>query len=109
MIPLATTTITVEAATETEPGEGRTFTTTLTGVPAHLSAPSTLERLRAGGGGEADEWNLYTEPTVSISHTDRVTDESTGAVFEVVTAVRRSGLGLDHNHCRVKRWTGMAA
>lgn len=90
---LATTTVTVADGDTPEPFEGTTWTTRHAGVAAHISSPSGSER--AGSAGlERIDAVLLADTTVARG--DRVTDDTTGAVYRVVWATERVGLGLDH-------------
>lgn len=104
MITLATTTVTHQAASEPEPGEGRTFTDTATGVPATIGSPSGADRLAPGGGSEVIDAVLNCDP-IDAGHRDRILDENTGEVWEVVWVQNRRGLGLDHTRAGLKRVT----
>lgn len=95
MIPVATTTIKVETATEDEPGEGRTWSTVATAVRAVIGSHAGAETVRPGGGREAVRAHLDCDP-VDLGHLDRVTDETTGIVYEVSWAAQRTGLGREH-------------
>jgi hypothetical protein len=121
MLPLATTTISVQrlralapsvaAAPIRDPyGEGYDTETDASptngtqrpdqrdlvarGVRAHISSPSGSEQ-RQGGSSETLTWTLGCEDC-PMEHYDWVLDESTGQVYEVVWVARRTGLGLDH-------------
>lgn len=97
MIPLATTTITVEATTEDEPGEGRTFETVATGVRAVIGSPSGAELAQPGGGTSTITDVLDCDPCPELlDHTNVVVDEATGLRYEVAWVKPRTGLGLDH-------------
>lgn len=109
MIPVATTTVTVEAMAEAEPGEGRTASTRATGVRAVIGSPSGRDIMAAGGGREAIDAVLDADPIDGMAHTDRVTDDTTGAVWEAVWVEQRQGLGLDHTRAGLRRTTGVAA
>lgn len=96
-IPLATTTITVEATTEAEPGEGRTTATVATGVRAVIGSPSGAERYAPGGGTSRITHTLNADPCPElVDNTFVVVDELTGQRFEVEWVQHRNGLGLDH-------------
>lgn len=96
MLPLATTTITVRSAGSGEPYEAPSGAAVLaTGVPAHLSSPSGLERLE-GGGQQVIDKRLLADPTLTLDHTMTVVDDGTGATYTVVWVDNREGLGLDH-------------
>lgn len=107
MIPLATTTITVEAQTETEPGEGRTATTVATGRRAVIGSPGGVERYAPGGGSTTITHGLQVGPTPELADaTSVVVDEATGDRYEVVWVAHRTGLGLDHTVAGLVRRVG---
>lgn len=105
MIPLSTTTVTVEDGATPEPYETTTFTARAAGVAAHVSSPSGQER--AGSDGlERIDAVLLADTTVERG--DRVTDDLTGAVYRVVWTADRVGLGLDHTKAGLVAVTGTA-
>jgi hypothetical protein len=97
MIPHATTTVTVEALAELEPGAGQSATTRASSVRAVIAAPSGREIAGPGGGVEAIDAVLVADPITGLRHRDRVTDDDTGLVYEVVWVADRRGLGLNHH------------
>lgn len=103
MIPLATTTVTIEDAATPEPYEATTWSTRASGVPAHVSSPSGSERT-GDAGGERIDAVLLCDSTVARG--DRVTDAGTGDVFRVAWVQARTGLGLDHTRAGLVRSTG---
>lgn len=107
-IPVATTTIKVEEAAEAEPGEGRTWATIASGVRAVIGSPSGSARPADGGGASTVVWRLIADPVV-ITDTSRVTDETTGTVYEVAWIASRPGLGLDHTVAGLTLARGAAA
>jgi hypothetical protein len=106
VIALATTTVTVQSATETEPGEGRTLSTIARGHPAQIGSPSGSEDARPGGGRQTATSVLQCDPLPGLTHTCKVTDETTGDTFEVVWVKKRTGLGLDHVKAGLISWAG---
>lgn len=96
VIPLATTTVDVQRATETEPGEGRTWTVRHRSIPAHISAPSGVDTFAPGGGRVVTTATFIVDHLTDVALTDRLVDRTTGTVWEVDAAVPRVGLGLDH-------------
>lgn len=97
MIPLATTTVTVEAGTEAEPGEGRTTVPVATGVRAVIGSPSGSERYAPGGGTSRVTDVLNCDPCPElVDNTFVVVDESTGIRYEVEWVRHRQGFGLEH-------------
>jgi hypothetical protein len=96
-IPVATTTVTVEATVEAEPGEGRTTVTVAAGVRAVIGSPSGSERPAPGGGTSRVTDVLNCDPCPQLAdNTCRVIDDTTGVEYEVEWVRHRNGLGLDH-------------
>lgn len=95
MIPLATTTVLVEPATQTETDSAPTYGTATGPHQAHLSAPDGQEQV---GGADLERIDavLLIDATVSLAQGDRVTDQGTGAVYRCAWVTHRQGLGLDH-------------
>jgi hypothetical protein len=114
MIPVASTTISVYAIAETEPGEGRTSTLRASGVRAVIGSLTGSETSRPGGGEATVTARLDCDPTTSLGqtltldHTDLVKDETTGQTFEVQWAHAKGGLGLDHIEGSLVLVTGVA-
>lgn len=102
MIPVSSTTISVYAIAETEPGEGRTATLRASGVRAVIGSLGGAETTRPGGGEATVTARLDCDPTdrqgtpIVLAHTDQVKDETTGQTFEVDWAHAKGGVGLDH-------------
>lgn len=109
MIPLATTTVTVTAHAEPEPGAGITTSTRASGVRAVIGSPSGTDVPGPGQGAERVDAVLNCDTVTGLAHTDRVTDDATGEVYEVRWVNRRRGLGLDHHRAGLVRVTGRAA
>lgn len=103
MIPVATTTVTIEATSTPEPYEASTSSTRGAGVPAHISAPSGQERTGEAGGERIDAVLLC---DVFVERGDRVTDAATDDVYRVAWVQARTGLGLDHTKAGLVRATG---
>lgn len=112
-IPLATTTITVwripvnsgadlRDPTDAQPAHERIAS----GVRAQISSPFGRER-NQGGVQEVVEFSLSCDPT-DMSNLDRIEDDATGEMYEVVWARQRVGLGLDHTRAGLKQVTGFA-
>jgi hypothetical protein len=107
-IPLATTTIAVLSGStsgdpyESQPGD----TASATGIRAHISTSTGGETVR-GGQQEEVTFRLSADP-VELTHTDRVKDEKTGEVYEVVWTRPRTGLGLDHVQAGLRQIRGTA-
>jgi hypothetical protein len=105
MIAVSTTTITHRTGAETEPGEGRTFTTAQSRVRATIGSPTGKDLLAAGGGREVIDAVLNCDP-ITASHYDRIVDDDTAEVWEIVWVQNRNGLGLDHTRAGLKRVAG---
>ena len=107
MIPLATTTVTVWAASTPEPYEATSYQPRAASpVPAHISTPSGRERNGVAGGERIDAVLLC---DTTVAHGDRVTDDTTGAVYRVAWVAARTGLGLDHTKAGLIAATGEVA
>lgn len=106
MIPLATTTVAIEAADTPEPYEATTYTARATGVAAHISGPNGAERAGQDGGERIDAVLLC---DATVARNDRVTDEATGAVYRVAWALTRTGLGLGHTRAGLVATAGEVA
>lgn len=110
-IPLATTTIAVLRVEADDTRDGYDARpepdTVYEGVRAVISAPGGTEQLR-GGSQEDVTFGLNCDP-VDLLATDQVQDEATDALYEVVWAERRYGLGLDHTVGALRRTTGYVA
>lgn len=107
-IPLATTTVTIErqtAPTDAWPDDPPVYDVIATGVRAHFPA-TRISGTESGDGNVRSELNarLLTDPC-DLQHLDRVTDETTGVVWEVSWVLDRSGdyFGLDDMHAGVRR------
>jgi hypothetical protein len=110
VIPLATTSILVLRSPGIATADGdaaqATFVPVSSGVRAHFSAPSGSEVI-VGGSKERIDRHLDCDLT-DLVHTDRVLDQGTGVVYDVVWAHLRQGLGLDRIEAGVKLTTGLA-
>jgi hypothetical protein len=107
MIPVATTTITVRSATESEPGDGRTLTAVATGVRAVIGSPTGAEVYEPGGGTSTVTDVLNCDPCPELAdNTCQVVDDTTGAVYEVVWVAHRNGFGLDHTRAGLTEFVG---
>lgn len=96
MIPLVTTTVDVRRAVETEPGEGRTWSTRHRSVAAHISAPTGVDTFAPGGGRAVTTATFLIDHLTDVAITDRLYDRTTGITWEVDAATPRVGLGVDH-------------
>lgn len=105
---LATTTVTIEERSATEPYEAPLWTASTSGVAAHIGQPSGAERI-VGGSQENIDAVLLCEAATPVYYTSRILDEVTGERFEVVWVQDRQGLGLDHVKAGLRRTTGLAS
>jgi hypothetical protein len=99
VLPIASTTITVtrpvlDATRDSYDPEPSPPTTVATQVRAHISSPSGSE-IQLGGSQAVTQYRLDADP-VDLRHIDRVLDESSSILYEVLWAVSRTGYGLDH-------------
>lgn len=96
MIPLVTTTVTIDRGTSTgDPYESDTVTAVATDVDAHISGPSGSDQ-RVGGSQEVVDAVLLAPTTPMILRGDQVTDNVTGDAWTVTWVRTRTGLGLAH-------------
>jgi hypothetical protein len=109
-IPLATTTVRVERARVDPTRDGYdpkpALGVVVSGVRAHLSAPTGTEIL-AGGSKQRIDRHLDCDPT-DVRHYDEVVDEVTGLRYQVVWTESRTGLGLDRVEAGLRRVEGVA-
>lgn len=112
-IPYASTSITVRrpsVGSDTDPwvvSDDAADTNVITGVRAHISTPRGSE-LNSGGAQENVSFLLDCDP-VALTNTDRVYDENTGQLYEVVWAEQREALGLDHVVAELQKIAGSAS
>lgn len=109
MIPIATTTITVERSDQDgtkDTIDAVTFTSYLSGVRAVIGSPGGAET-NVGGSSEDVSARLNCDP-IDLRHDDRVLDDSTGLRYEVTWTRRRVGFGLDHTVASLRMFTDQA-
>lgn len=95
MIPISTTTITVERGDASgDAYDGVTYSTVYRGIRAVIGSPGGSE-VNEGGSSQQATARLNCDPII-LHHTDRVTDDETGIVYEVTFTARRLGVGIDH-------------
>lgn len=80
---LATTTVTIEAPVEDEPGDGRQWVPIGQHIQAQIGNPGGSEQTSPGGGQQQLSTRLICDPVDGFDHTCRVTDEHTNEVWEV--------------------------
>lgn len=109
-LPVATTTITVlrlpEDATRDPYDPEPPPTEMATGVRASIGNPHFREEV-AGGQQSVSLYRLHCDPT-DLHHEDRVRDDATGEIFEVVGVKQRLGVGLDHVRATLTKIEGVA-
>lgn len=111
MIPLATTTITVQRTAllaTADPYDAVTAApeTVASGVRAHLSAPGGFETQGGQSAQEDVTWRLSCDPC-EINSECVVVDDTTGDTFEIEWARLRTGLGLDHVEAGLRQVSGV--
>jgi hypothetical protein len=110
-IPFATTTIRVYRTpadpTRDPTDDAPTATVVAQGVRAQISSPFGRER-NMGGTQEIVEFSLSCDP-VDLNNLDRVEDQTTAEMYEVVWARQRIGFGLDHTRAGLKQIRGVAS
>lgn len=108
MLPLTTTRVRIEAATLAGDGwEPASYSVQGT-YPATVSGPTGQDRQGTAGSQQQIDAVLHLNPGVRIDENDRVTDLGTSDTYEVTYVLRRTGLGLDHTRCGLKRVRGVA-
>lgn len=109
-LPLATTTVRVERAPVDPTRDGYdpkpALAVVVSGLRAHISAPSGTEVL-AGGSEQRIDRHLDCDPT-DLRHYDEIVDELTGLRYQVVWTESRTGLGLDRMEAGLRRVEGLA-
>ena len=96
-LPFTTTTVKIERQLSPlqDSLEALVFATVVTSVPCVVQGLSGSETDNGGSqvirSGTADF-----NPGIDVRSYDRITDESTGDVYEAGAVVRRTGFGLDH-------------
>lgn len=107
-IPLSSTTVTITrqtSPTDAWPDDPPVYDQVAAGVRAHFTG-MRISGTESGDGNVRMELNVrvLTDPT-DLQHLDRVTDETTGVVWEVAWVLDRRGdlFGLDCMHAGVRR------
>ena len=106
-LPFASTVVRVERPATGDSYEPATYSVVTEGVRAHISTPSGFERSQSGSRSDVT-FRLDADPC-DLTAVDRVTDEQTGEVYEVVWAKQRHGLGLEHTEAELRQVIGVAA
>lgn len=108
-VPLSTTTVTVTKPTPGDRYEPAAGASTLaSGVAAHISGPSGLERI-VGGQQSVVDAVLLSDPIAELDAYCTVLDEVTGAEYQVAWVTQRQGLGLDHTKAGLNKVVGAHA
>lgn len=112
-LPISTTTITVRrpaVGSDKDPwvvSDDTSDTNVVTGVRAHISTPRGSE-LNSGGAQENVSFLLNADPC-DLHNTDRVYDERTEELYEVIWTEGREALGLDHVVAGLSKVRGTAS
>jgi hypothetical protein len=109
MLPLATSTFTIERASniDGDSGDPLTFSTVDSGVPGTSMFYSGSASV-AHGDRERVDARIALDIDYALEHTDVLTDEQTGDVWKVAWVRKRIGLGLDHYIVGCYQVTGTA-
>lgn len=99
-----TTTVTVADPIAGDPYED-SLTTTRTGIPAHVSAPSGTDE-SVGGDKEIVDAEGYLPAGACVTRASRITDDATAITYAVTWVRARRGLGLDHVHVGLRAVQG---
>lgn len=107
MIPLATTTIAIlRPRAGVDAYDPQAHRTIRRGIRAHIGAPSGRDR-HIGGDQSTITDHLDADPC-DLQHADRVRDETTGDLFDVVWVRSRQGFGLNHVAAGLTQTVGAA-
>lgn len=105
-LPLTTTTVTLASRSSSDDAyDAAVWTTQATGLPAHIG-PVGSDGRQVGDGAEAHDATLLLNDGVSVARGWRVTDDLTAEVWEVAHVNERTGLGLGHVRCGLRRVSG---
>ena len=109
MLPLTTTTVTIERpAANIDPYEdATTWTTISTGVPGVVSGNAGLD-VRVGGDQSTLLAQLHIDNGYDLRKSDRVTDATSGEVWYVTWVRNRYELGLEYTAAGLTRTEGSA-
>ena len=112
-IPFSTTTITVlrvSADPDRDPYDPEPEPSTVaSGVRAHISTQAGEETV-AGGSQQVTNHRLSCDPfTGGLHHKDRIEDDTSGEVYDVVWSVSRYGVGMDHFQARLNQVSGVVS
>jgi hypothetical protein len=104
MLPLATTTVTIERWSPSYPGQREVVATS----PAVVGNVSGREQyaykgLAPSGWDQMLEAKANTE-IVDLAYGDLLTDDGTGQTYRVLSSVLRQGLGIDHQESWLARY-----
>jgi hypothetical protein len=113
MLPLATTTVTVErpAVQDGDPDDDwfdQAPTVIAAGMACTITSPSGDDSVVAGHK-EVVDAVLHAPPTPLLTHLDLVVDDTSGDRWRIVWVRRRQGLGLDHQVAGLRAVTGGAS
>lgn len=96
MLPLVTTTVTIERPqTGIDPFEDQSWSVVGSSVPGTISGSSGAGR-DAGGAQQTLQAKLFVDEGVDVRKADRITDGTSGEVWRVLWVRKRYELGLGH-------------
>lgn len=107
-LPLATTTVQIiETTSSGDPYEAGSPSLVEAAAPAVIGSPSGRDR--AVGGEQAIIDAAASVDSDKVTHTSQLVDNVTGDRWAVVWAMRRPGLGVDHQRVGLRRVDGGAS
>lgn len=102
-LPLYTTQVKVERDPNTEERWAeRNYTTVAESWPAVIGGPNATDNDSAQSSDQSVEAVLYLDNGRATQRLDRVTDLSTGQVYQVVAILERTALELDHHRAGLR-------
>jgi hypothetical protein len=110
MLPLTTTTITVqrlESGVDPYDNHDTTWSTVTTRQPATITSPSGFSQL-VGGHQQTVSATLYTDTDVDLRYEDRIIDETTNVTWQVKWVAVRYELGFGHLKAGIEHTAGAA-
>lgn len=107
-LPISNTTISVMRSVSTDDSLPIDSPAVLASHIAAVIRPKSSGREDQVGGSKALSTYLLNADTNDLRHTDLVLDESSQQLFDVIFAVYRAGLGLDHMYAELQLVQGMA-
>ncbi len=102
-IPGSTTTVSVLTGTQAEPYEAEMWAVVSSGTRAVIGAPTGREGMATGSAEVVDAVLTADTLTLTLTHGQRVRDDSTQETWEVVWTQVRQGYALDHVKAGLRR------